>query len=118
MRIAGEPNYFFFPSIGIGSGYVFNRKGSKIVAFSAWQYPFTEEQRRLKQKRDDERKQVEPEGTNFALTKDFFTQLFAGRKKWIQLEKTFCELLLSFFLFYFRASLNTFASFCFVSRED
>ena len=62
------------------------------MAFSAWQYPFTEEQRRLKDVRDQERKTEEPEGTNLALTREFLEQLFAGRRKWIQPEKTFCEL--------------------------
>ena len=68
-----------------------NGQNSKIVAFSAWQYPYTEEQRRLKEIRDKERKNEEPEGSNHKLTNDFFTQLFAGRKKWIIPGKTFCE---------------------------
>lgn len=84
--------------------YVLNAQDSKIVAFSAWQYPYTEEQRRRKEVRDQERKNEEPEGTNHALTKQFFTQLFAGRKKWIKPEKTFCEL--QFLLHTFCPSYN------------
>ena len=79
--------------------YVLNGQDSKIAAFSAWQYPYTEEQRRRKAIRDNERKNEEPEGTNHALTKQFFTQLFAGRKKWIKPEKTFCELQFSLYMF-------------------
>lgn len=69
------------------------RKRSKTVAFSAWQYPYTltEEQKKEKEARDKKRQDEPPEGSNDALIKDFFTKLFAGRKKWIVPEKTFCE---------------------------
>ena len=76
------------------------------MAFSAWQFPYSEEQRRLKEIRDKERKNEEPEGSNHALTNDFFTQLFAGRKKWIIPGKTFCESAI-FFSTYFLFPLVT-----------
>ena len=73
--------------------YVLKRQSSKIVAFSAWQYPYTltEEQRKVKEARDSARKDESPEGSNKALIKDFFTQLIDGRKKWIVPERMFCE---------------------------
>ena len=63
------------------------------MAFSAWQFPYTltEEQRGVKEARDNGRKDEPPEGSNDALIKEFFTQLFAGRKKWIVPEEMFCE---------------------------
>lgn len=78
--------------------YVLKRQDSKIVAFSAWQYPYTltEEQRKVKEARDNARKDESPEGSNKALIKEFFTQLIAGRKKWIVPEKMFCESMISF----------------------
>ena len=78
--------------------YVLKKQYSKIVAYSAWQYPYTltEEQRKMKEVRDNGRKDEPPEGSNDALIKDFFTKLIDGRKKWIQTEKMFCE---SFILF-------------------
>ena len=88
--------------------YALNGWDSKIVAFSAWQYPYTEEQRRLKEIRDNQRKTEEPAGTNYALTNDFFTQLFAGRKKWIKPEKTFCELQVSLYVCFSYSQLFTY----------
>lgn len=68
------------------------------MAYSAWQYPYTltEEQRKVKEARDNARKDESPEGSNKALIKEFFTQLIAGRKKWIVPEKMFCESMISF----------------------
>lgn len=45
----------------------------------------------MKEARDKERKEEPPEGSNDALIKDFFTQLIAGRKKWIVPERMFCK---------------------------
>ena len=100
MMTPGErPTYPIEVLYGFEKYALLNGKYSKIVAFSGWQYPYTEEQRRRKEIRDNERKNEEPEGTNHALTKQFFTQLFAGRKKWIKPEKTFCELQFSLYMF-------------------
>lgn len=49
----------------------------------------------MKEARESKRRDEPPEGSNEALIKDFFTQLIAGRKKWIVPDKMFCEL--SFF---------------------
>lgn len=72
---------------------------SKTVAFSKWDYPhaLTAEQRAEKKRKamEDRLKKV-VEGSNEALMKDFFTQLIAGRERWLVPEKTFCELLLLF----------------------
>ena len=66
---------------------------SKTVAFSAWQYPhtLTDGQRRAKEEKDAGRQNEPPEGSNNALIMEFFEKLFAGRKKWVDPEKTFCE---------------------------
>lgn len=66
---------------------------SKTVAFAAWQYPhtLTEEEKKVKEARESRTREEPPEGSNVALIKDFFTQVFAGRERWIVREKTFCE---------------------------
>ena len=46
----------------------------------------------MKEKRDRERRDEPPEGSNEALIKDFFEQLIAGRRKWIVPDKMFCKL--------------------------
>lgn len=80
--------------------YVLKKMDSKIVAYSGWQYPYTltEEQRKVKEARDNARKDDSPEGSNKPLIKEFFTQLINGRKKWIVPGKTFCESLIVFLL--------------------
>lgn len=69
------------------------REGRKTVAFSTWQYPHkpTEDQRKEKEAKSNSTKDEPPEGSNKELIKDFFTQIFVGRKRWIEPEKTFCK---------------------------
>ncbi|KAL9128593.1 MAG: hypothetical protein Q9217_002758 [Psora testacea] len=61
-----------------------------IVAFSRWVYPvkLTPEQAKEKQEKEENR-EPPPEGANVELTNTFFEQIFAGRKKWVDPEKTF-----------------------------
>lgn len=66
----------------------------KIVAFSLWQYPYrnTPEQAKAKEEKEARAKLVpHPEGTNVALTKEFFKKLHEGRKKWVDPEKMYCK---------------------------
>ena len=75
------------------------------MAFSVWQYPhtLTEEQKKEKEAKECSTRDEPPEGSNTALVKDFFSQLFAGRKRWIVPEKMFCEYLHSFNLLSFNS---------------
>lgn len=70
----------------------------KTVAFSKWDYPYeitpeNKEKKEVKERLDKERKKEEGNmiGSNDSLMDDFFKQLFAGRKKWIVPEKTYCK---------------------------
>lgn len=47
------------------------------------------EEKKRKEKEDRMKKVVE--GSNEALMKDFFTQLLAGRERWLVPGKTFCK---------------------------
>ena len=73
--------------------HISKRRGRKTVAFSAWQYPhtLTEEQKKEDEAKKNSTKSDPPEGSQNALIDEFFTKLFAGRKKWIVPEKTFCK---------------------------
>ena len=67
--------------------------GGEMVAFAAWQYPYhlTAEQQAEKERKAEEAKmEPRPPGSQVALLDDFFEKISAGRKKWINPEKTFC----------------------------
>ena len=66
----------------------------KAVAFAAWQYPhhLTPEQKAEKDRNAEEaKKEPHPPGAQGPLIEDFFNNLLAGRKKWINPEKTYCK---------------------------
>lgn len=78
----------------------------KTVAFSKWDYPYTltvEQWEEKKRKAMQDRLKKVVEGSNEGLMKDFFTQLSAGREKWLVPEKTFCK---SFLIFSCLASIS------------
>lgn len=63
-----------------------------MVAFAKWQYPYrlTAEQAAEKEA-VDEGVEAWPEGANVELCEEFWGKLKAGREKWIEREKDFCE---------------------------
>ena len=65
----------------------------KTVAFSAWQYPhtLTDEEEKKREAAIRGRRDEPPEGSNKELIQEFFRQIFGGRKRWIEPDKTFCE---------------------------
>ncbi|KAF6225891.1 hypothetical protein HO133_009893 [Letharia lupina] len=89
---------FFSTQIAESAAYggrltkVVEESSGKTVAFSKWDYPhaLTAEQRAEKKRKamEDRLKKV-VEGSNEGLMKDFFTQLIAGRERWLVPEKTF-----------------------------
>lgn len=86
----------------------------KIVGLSRWMYPVTLSPEQAKEKQESESKRTPyPVGANSALLDDFFTQLFAARKKWVDTEKMFRGSTSIFARFFFPAlaeSLKTAAS--------
>ena len=65
------------------------------MGFAKWVYPvtLTPEQAKEKEMYEEQiKKYLYPRGTNEALADDFFNQLTAGREKWVDTEKMFCEL--------------------------
>ena len=91
---------YFKENIGVGTLYgerytkVVEDSTGKIVAFSAWQYPYhlTPEQKSKKEEDLKEKaKEPHPPGAQGPLIEEAFGKLNAGRKKWIIPEKTFCK---------------------------
>ena len=78
----------------------------KPVGFAKWEYPYalTAEQREEKKRKamEDRLKKVVV-GSNEGLMKEFFTQLAAGRERWLVPGKTFCE---SFLFFSYQTSIQ------------
>ncbi len=66
------------------------------MAFAKWQYPYTLTAEQAAEKKElDEGMEPWPEGANVELCDEFWGKLKAGREKWIEREKDFCELLFS-----------------------
>lgn len=68
------------------------------MAFAKWQYPYTLTAEQAAEKKElDEGMEPWPEGANVELCDEFWGKLKAGREKWIERDKDFCELFLFFF---------------------
>lgn len=66
----------------------------KAVAFSVWQYPhhLTPEQAAEKNRKEEQaKKEPEPPGAQVGLIEDWFRGVWAGRKKYIDPERTYCK---------------------------
>ena len=77
------------------------------MAFSKWDHPYTLTAEQKKEKEEKDKSNKKPpvlEGSNGPLMDDFFKQLFEGRKRWVERERMFCELLF-FWLSIFSACL-------------
>lgn len=72
---------------------IFENCKSKIVGFARWQHPhyLTDEQLAAK-KAESEKEKKHPEGMNVALYNEFYGRLRRGRQRWIDHERTYCEL--------------------------
>lgn len=74
------------------------------MGFSKWDYPHAltvEAREERKRKAMEDRLKKVVEGSNEGLMRDFFEQLVRGRDRWLLPEKTFCEFLVSLFLWGF-----------------
>ncbi|CAD6589779.1 MAG: hypothetical protein ASARMPREDX12_004027 [Alectoria sarmentosa] len=96
---------FFSTQIAESAAYggrltkVVEGSSGKTVAFSKWDYPHmltAEQQEEKKQKAIADRLKKVVEGSNEGLMEDFFTQLIAGRERWLVPGKTFCKPFLPF----------------------
>ncbi|CAF9919151.1 MAG: hypothetical protein ALECFALPRED_000983 [Alectoria fallacina] len=89
---------FFSTQIAESAAYggrltkVVEGSSGKTVAFSKWDYPYTltaEQHEEKNRKAVADRLKKVVEGSNEGLMKDFFTQLIAGRERWLVPGKTF-----------------------------